>query len=201
MAGKPLTAEAIALTEKKMDMSLDDIIKMGKINPSKAKKQRKFPNRSLKLPNNPAQGKSTKLKRFTDSRSSVRQGVVARKRSCFLQNQFPLTAEVAQKAAVSTFLNGNRGRFSGWTTPRNGVAPSQGRPPSAAFIAKLSQPSSKKQLQEANDVSKQWPQTLDSLFANMKEQRMRTWSRQNDNLQGHSAVSRRPPWSRDRFGY
>ncbi|RYR10410.1 hypothetical protein Ahy_B05g078866 [Arachis hypogaea] len=41
MAAKPLTTEAIALTEKKMDMTLDDIIKMSKN--KKTRKQRRVP--------------------------------------------------------------------------------------------------------------------------------------------------------------
>lgn len=47
MATKPLTTEAIALTEKKMDMALEDIIKMSKNPKSRGRKQRRVPVRSL----------------------------------------------------------------------------------------------------------------------------------------------------------
>ena len=47
MATKPLTTEAIALTEKKMDMALEDIIKMSKNPKSKIKNQQRVPVRSL----------------------------------------------------------------------------------------------------------------------------------------------------------
>lgn len=43
MAAKPLTTEAIAFTEKKMDMALEDIIKMSKNTKTKAKKPRRVP--------------------------------------------------------------------------------------------------------------------------------------------------------------
>ncbi|RRT83934.1 hypothetical protein B296_00015632 [Ensete ventricosum] len=43
METKPLTAEAIALTEKKMDMTLDDIIKMSKKNTSKGRRPLRMP--------------------------------------------------------------------------------------------------------------------------------------------------------------
>ena len=43
MATKPLTTEAIALTEKKMDMALEDIIKMSKNPKSRGRKQRRVP--------------------------------------------------------------------------------------------------------------------------------------------------------------
>lgn len=47
MATKPLTTEAIALTEKKMDMALEDIIKMSKNPKSRGRKQRRVPVRSF----------------------------------------------------------------------------------------------------------------------------------------------------------
>lgn len=139
MAAKPLTTEAIALTEKKMDMTLgvlsfsylslpfsyhlcsliinglvsthlDDIIKMSKNNTSGAKKQRRAPvrivfsfppswwaysvsvmmigydiyikffsffsfvqNKNESFLKSSAQDKSRKMRRFMDSRSSLRQ--------------------------------------------------------------------------------------------------------------------------------
>lgn len=108
MATKPLTTAAIAMTEKKMDMSLDDIIKMSKTGTgnNKAKKQR-IPNKNHKFSNNEVQDKSMKLKRFMDTRSSLRQGALSQRRSSFQGNHFPLTAEVARKAAVGPIRNRN----------------------------------------------------------------------------------------------
>ncbi|KAL2236715.1 UNVERIFIED_CONTAM: hypothetical protein Sindi_0863200 [Sesamum indicum] len=104
MAAKPLTTEAIALTEKKMDMTLDDIIKMSKTNATKPKNQR-VSNRGQKFVNNAAQDKFSKARRFMDTRSSLRQGALARRRSNFQGNQFPLAAEAARKAAVAPIRN------------------------------------------------------------------------------------------------
>lgn len=47
MATKPLTTEAIALTEKKMDMALEDIIKMSKNHKSRERKQLRVPVRNF----------------------------------------------------------------------------------------------------------------------------------------------------------
>ncbi|KAG6481659.1 hypothetical protein ZIOFF_058277 [Zingiber officinale] len=66
MATKALTKEAIAMTEKKMNMSLDDIIKMSKKNSAKGKRPPRPPNR------NPSHGNIV-LQGFMDSRSSIRQ--------------------------------------------------------------------------------------------------------------------------------
>uniref|UniRef100_A0A5B6ZYI8 Uncharacterized protein n=1 Tax=Davidia involucrata TaxID=16924 RepID=A0A5B6ZYI8_DAVIN len=104
MAAKPLTTETIALTEKKMDMTLDDIIKMSKSTTTKAKKQR-VSNRSKKFLNNAAQEKSAKVRQFMDSRSSLRQAALAQRRSNFQGNQFPLATEAARKAVVAPIRN------------------------------------------------------------------------------------------------
>lgn len=119
MAAKPLTSEAIALTEKKMDMTLDDIIKLSKKPPTRAKKQRAS-NKSQKFLNNIVQDKSLKMRRFMDSRSSLRQGVLAQRRSNFQVNQFPLATEVARKAAVAPMRNRafNRNRMVNMTKSR-----------------------------------------------------------------------------------
>ncbi|GMI85916.1 UAP56-interacting export factor 1 [Hibiscus trionum] len=111
MAAKPLTAEAIALTEKKMGMTLDDIIKMSKTT-NKTKKWRRVSNRSQKPLRNAVKDKSLKVCRYMDSRSFVRQGVLAQRRSNIQGNQFPFAGEVAQWAAVAPLqvraLNGSR---------------------------------------------------------------------------------------------
>lgn len=104
MAAKTLTSETIALTEKKMDMTLDDIIKMSKTNTTKTKKQR-VSNRSQKFSNNIAQDKSAKIRRFMDTRSSMRQGALAQRRSNFQGDQFPLATEAARRAAVAPIRN------------------------------------------------------------------------------------------------
>lgn len=59
--------------------------------------------------------------------------------------------------------------------------------------------------QEDNAVPKQRPQTLDSLFANMKERRMKAFSPPNNGggvqLNGGGRGGRpRVPWARGRFG-
>ncbi|CBI34489.3 unnamed protein product, partial [Vitis vinifera] len=118
MAAKPLTSEAIALTEKKMDMTLDDIIKMSKSTTVKDKKPRTV-SRSQKFLSGIAQDKSAKMRRFMDSRSSLRQGVLAQRRSNFQANQFPLANEVARKAAAVPIRNRafNRNRVPNWNRP------------------------------------------------------------------------------------
>ncbi|GKA00271.1 hypothetical protein Tco_0672821 [Tanacetum coccineum] len=73
---------------------------------NKAKQQR-IPNKNQKFTNNVAQDKSMKLRRFMDSRSSVRQGALAQRRSNFQGNQFPLTTQAARKAAVAPIRNRN----------------------------------------------------------------------------------------------
>uniref|UniRef100_A0A175YGN9 Uncharacterized protein n=1 Tax=Daucus carota subsp. sativus TaxID=79200 RepID=A0A175YGN9_DAUCS len=73
MATKPLTTEAIAITEKKMDMTLDDIIKMSKTNTSKPKKQQRVPIKSQKNMNRAPLDKSVMMQSYMDSRSSIRQ--------------------------------------------------------------------------------------------------------------------------------
>lgn len=55
------------------------------------------------------------------------------------------------------------------------------------------------QPQEGNAVPKQ-RSTLDSLFANMKEQRMKIMSQQNNVAQRNGGALRRPPWARGQVG-
>ncbi|KAA8520955.1 hypothetical protein F0562_011628 [Nyssa sinensis] len=189
-AAKPLTSEAIALTEKKMDMTLDDIIKMSKGTTTKAKKQR-VSNRSQKFLNNAAQEKSAKVRRFMDSRSSLRQAALAQRRSNFQVNQFPLATEAARKAVVAPIRNRafNRGRSVNVNKLRVGAPPVQRMAAKGGFAVK--------QPQEVKVVPKQRPQTLDSLFANMKEQRMRV---QNNGGRQNGGGGQRQQWGRGRFG-
>ncbi|XP_059443190.1 uncharacterized protein LOC132176327 [Corylus avellana] len=198
MATKPLTSEAIAITEKKMDMALEDIIKLSKNTKTKPKKQRRVPSKNQKSSNNLAQDKSMKVKRFMDTRSSLRQGFLAQRRSNFQGNQFPLATEVARKAAAAPLRNRafGRNRVANWNKARSGAPPVQRRAPNGDFAAK-----SPRQQQQANAVPKPRSQTLDSLFANMKEQRMRILSRQNNApLPRNGGGSRIPPWARGRVG-
>ncbi|KAG6505927.1 hypothetical protein ZIOFF_031240 [Zingiber officinale] len=105
MAMKALTKEAIAMTEKKMNMSLDDIIKMSKKNAAKGKRPPRPPIKNQGFRNrNPSHG-NTVLQGFMDSRSSIRQGVLAKRRSNFHGNQFPVITEVARKAAAVSAQN------------------------------------------------------------------------------------------------
>ncbi|KAG6409810.1 hypothetical protein SASPL_127852 [Salvia splendens] len=261
MAAKPLTDEAIALTEKKMDMALDDIIKMSKTNSVKPKKQR-VSNRGQKLVSNAGQDRFVKGRNFLDTRSSLRQGALARRRSNFQGNQFLASSEAARKAAVAPIRNrdfNQRRTFNGSDIIKmlNDFQSGAGEPrPGKLFPQKPAKPfgvsgggsvylsdyssfsvdqnafiyiclallvlncgypclfrwlsliicvppwigclywavattvqkvaangggfTVKRLFQQANIAPKQKPQTLDSLFANMKEQRMRNLSQQSN---------------------
>ncbi|KAK3013969.1 hypothetical protein RJ639_008129 [Escallonia herrerae] len=191
MAAKPLTTEAIALTEKKMDMSLDDIVKMSKTSTAKAKKPR-VSNRSQKALNNAALDKSRKVRQFMDSRSSLRQAALAQKRSNFQANQFSFAIEAARKAVVAPIYNRgfNQSRFPNVNKPRIGASTIPRRAVNGGFPVK--------QPQQVKVVTRQRPQTLDSLFANMKEQRMRV---QNNAGRRNGGGQQRQQWGRGRFGY
>ncbi|KAG6399403.1 hypothetical protein SASPL_140884 [Salvia splendens] len=187
MAAKPLTSEAIALTEKKMDMSLDDIIKISKTRGMKPNKQR-VSNKGQKSFNNASQDKGLKVKRFMDTRTSLRQGALAKRRSNFQGNQFPLATEAAKKASVAPIrnkasnqfrpLNANKSRAGASTFQKNAVA-------RVGFVVK-------KTLQQ----SAQKPQTLDALFGNMKEERMRVLSQQNNGSRRNGRSQHGVPWAR-----
>ncbi|CDP12164.1 unnamed protein product [Coffea canephora] len=195
MASKPLTSEAIALTEKKMDMTLDDIIKMSKNNTSKGRKQR-VSNRSKKFVNNVTQDKGAKVQRFMDARSTMRQGALGQRRSNFQGNQFPLATEAARKAAAIPIRNRpfNGIRAVNVNKPRVGAPMVQRRAVNGGgFNMKQSQ-------QQVKVTPKQRPQTLDSLFADMKEQRMKVLSQQNNPVKRNGGGQRLPPWQRARFG-
>ncbi|KAI3804480.1 hypothetical protein L1987_26054 [Smallanthus sonchifolius] len=203
MAAKPLTNAAIAMTEKKMDMSLDDIIKMSKNGTgfNKAKKQR-IPNKNQKFSNNFVQDRSMKLRRFMDTRSTLRQGVLGQRRTNFQGNQFSFAGEAARKAAVAPIRNSNFNRSQAVTsyTPRAMGRPIQNMAANGGGFAVVKQ--------QGKVVPKQKGQTLDSLFANMKEQRMKVLSLQQQQQQQNNNVGRRngagqqrprPPWTRTRY--
>lgn len=119
MATKPLTSETVALTEKKMDMTLDDIIKMSKTNSSKSNKKQRASNKNQR-PFNGNRDKSLKIRQYVDSRSAVRQGVLALRRTNFQGNSFPSAFGAAQKAVTTQFRNRatNRNPAANWNKPR-----------------------------------------------------------------------------------
>ncbi|XXG42395.1 hypothetical protein AAC387_Pa01g2686 [Persea americana] len=178
MATKPLTSEAIALTEKKMDMTLDEIIKMSKKTSSKAKTPRPSSNKSRGFSSAPAFQGNSKVQRFMDSRSSIRQGVLAQRRSNFRGAQFTLAKEAAKKAAVTPIRNRVliRNRAANWNKPRIAVPAVQKMAVENRYVGG-----------RVKAAPKQRSQTLDSLFANMKEQRMRVLSKQQMPRGGQNA--------------
>ncbi|XAR70173.1 hypothetical protein NMG60_11026947 [Bertholletia excelsa] len=207
MAAKPLTTEAIALTEKKMDMTLDDIIKMSKTNAPKAKQR--VSNRSQKFLNNAAREKSARVRGFMDSRSSIRQGVLGQRRSNFQGSQFPLATEAARRAAIAPIRNRgfNQGRGMNMNKSRVGTVravPMQRKPINANFTVKRPRPQPPQPQPQpqppVNMTPRQRPQTLDSLFANMKEERMRTLAQQNNGgRRNNGGGQQRQQWGRGRF--
>ncbi|XP_065858587.1 uncharacterized protein [Euphorbia lathyris] len=206
MAPKPLTREEIANTEKKLDMPLDDIIKMSK-NTTQTKKQQRQPNKNGKVFNNAIQEKSMKMRHYMDSRSFVRQGALAQKRSNFSGSQFSLTTAVARKVAVTPFHNRPFGRnvSSSSDKARTGAFTVQRRAANGGFAAKATQPQSQQQQQQhqGDGGVKPRPKTLDSRFAYMKEERMKVLSRRNNPVQRQrqNGKGSRPivPWARGRF--
>ncbi|XP_021754359.1 uncharacterized protein LOC110719689 isoform X2 [Chenopodium quinoa] len=200
MATKPLTTEAIALTEKKMDMSLDDIIKMSKTNVGKPKKQRV--SNKTRTPTNEKQARALKMRQYMDSRSTLRQGVLAQKRSNFQGNSFPLASDAARKAVAAPFRNGgfNRSKAINWNRPRAaGPMRRQGNASMGSNVHKQRQQQQPSQRGEM--MPNQKPKTLDSLFANMKEQRLRTFAHTNSGGAVRGGFNQpRQPWLRGRFG-
>nr|XP_043628047.1 uncharacterized protein LOC122599583 isoform X2 [Erigeron canadensis] len=196
MATEPLTTVSVAMTVKKMDMSLDDIIKMSKNGNGASKgKQQRIPNKNQKFFNNGVQDKAMKMRRFMDSRSSMRQGALAQRRSNYQGNQFPFTAEAARKAAIAPMNNRNFNRNQATTSYKSRAVakPVQNRGVNGGFPVK--------QQQQMKVVSKQQKsRTLDSLFANMKEERMKKVAFQQNNGGGRrfgaGQQRPRPPWTR-----
>ncbi|XP_020574923.1 uncharacterized protein LOC110020957 [Phalaenopsis equestris] len=163
MAANKLSTEAIALTEKKMDMTLDDIIKMSKKAPFKGKQASRTSNKNQGFLNDRVAQRNAKVQRFMNTRSAIRQGVLAQRRTNFKGNQFPLTTEVARRAAVVPIRN----RAVNPSKQRVAAIPIRRNAGDGNFAGKK---------QTANN--KQKPRTLDALFADMKEERMRTISQQ-----------------------
>ncbi|KAH7685895.1 Ribosomal protein S18 protein [Dioscorea alata] len=169
MAEEPLINDMLALTEKKLDMTLDDLIKMSKKNSSQRRRRQRVPIKSQGIfGNNTYQGTS-KLRQFMDSRSSIRQGVLASKRSHFQWNQFPMITEVAKKAASVPVHNW----VVNWNKRRFAAAPAQKKATESSLPGK------------GNVMGNQKPWTLDARFASIKELRMRGPQRSHE---GHRPV-------------
>ncbi|THU51095.1 hypothetical protein C4D60_Mb06t27430 [Musa balbisiana] len=188
METKPLTAEAIALTEKKMDMTLDDIIKMSKKNTSKGRRPLRMPIKSQGFQNGNRSQNNTKVQHFMDSRSSIRQGFLAQRRSNFHGNQFQMTTEIARKVSAMPIRN----RLVNQSQPRLGssiqtsniwrraVTSAQRKAADGSFAGK-----------KDKVVTEQKPETMDALFANMKKQRMRMITQQAKQSNGDQTAQRR----------
>ncbi|KAE8725307.1 Pentatricopeptide repeat superfamily protein isoform 1 [Hibiscus syriacus] len=215
MAAKPLTSETIALTEKKMDMTLDDIIKMSKNTSNKGKKPQRIPNKNQRHVSNAAKDKAFKVRQYMDSRASLRQGALAQRRSNFRGNGFPFAAEAARRAAVAPIWNRtlNNSRVANLNKPRIGAPRVQRKAGNGGFSVKpqwqqpLQQQHQQQQHQQqqgerqGNTRTKQKPKTLDSLFAIMKEERTRVFSsHQNNNVAANGGGRQRMSWGRGRFG-
>ncbi|XP_009134213.1 uncharacterized protein LOC103858585 isoform X2 [Brassica rapa] len=198
---KPITTETVALTEKKMDMSLDAIIKMSKSNNTNVNKGKKLraSNKKEKF-NGAAKNTTVKAQRYMDSRSDVRQGAFAKRRSNF---QGPVTTAVARNVASGAPIRGrpyNAGRMANTNQSRSRLLdnsliiclitwaplyaillslrfitpPAQYGSAPRGFVSKQQQQWEKiEQKQPNGGGQRQGPQTLDSRFANMKEERMR----------------------------
>ncbi|KAE8717511.1 nucleoside diphosphate kinase III [Hibiscus syriacus] len=208
MAAKPLTSETIALTEKKMDMTLDDIIKMSKNTSNKGKKPQRIPNKSQRPGSNAAKDKAFKVRQYMDSRASLRQGALAQRRSNFQGNGFPFAAEAARRAAVAPIRNRafDSSRVANLNKPRIGAPPFQRRVGNGGFAVKPRRPLQQQQHnqqqreRQGNTETKQKPKTLDSMFASMKEERMKVFSsQQNSNVPADGGGRQRRPWGRGRF--
>ncbi|CAN7116526.1 unnamed protein product [Brassica rapa subsp. narinosa] len=181
---KPITTETVALTEKKMDMSLDAIIKMSKSN-NKGKKLRAF-NKKEKF-NGAAKNTTVKAQRYMDSRSDVRQGAFAKRRSNF---QGPVTTAVARDVASGAPIRGrpyNAGRMANTNQSRFITPPAQYGSAPRGFVSKQQQWEKIEQKQANGGGQRQGPQTLDSRFANMKEERMRRFAEKGSNV-GNNGV-------------
>ncbi|KAL6859392.1 hypothetical protein ACP4OV_017651 [Aristida adscensionis] len=165
MESLPITAEAIASTEKKMDMTLDDIIKMSKKKNPGGKKPPRQPIKKRPFQNGNTNQGNAKVQRFMESRSSIRQGVLAQRRSNLGGNQFPVAKQTAKKAAMMPMRN----RAVRWNKPSVSTIV-QRRPVGDAF-----------QNAKGKEAQNQAPRTMDALFAQMKAQRMRTVPQQQVN--------------------
>ncbi|KAJ6695299.1 RIBOSOME MATURATION FACTOR [Salix koriyanagi] len=91
MAIKSLTHEEIANTEKKLDMPLDDIIRMSK-NTAKPKKQQRAPIKNQKMFYNSTHEKALKMRHYMDSRPFGSAGCFGSKKVKFPEE--PLSVNI-----------------------------------------------------------------------------------------------------------
>ncbi|KAF8659077.1 hypothetical protein HU200_058719 [Digitaria exilis] len=148
-----------------MDMTLEDIIKMSKKKNPGGKKPPRQPIKKRPFQSgNPSQG-NAKVQRFMESRSTIRQGVLAQRRTNLGGSQFPVTKQAAKKAAAMPMHN----KAVRWNKPSTSTLV-QRRPVGDAF-----------QNGKAKETHNQAPRTMDALFARMKAQRMRTVPQQQAN--------------------
>ncbi|CAA0812611.1 Unknown protein [Striga hermonthica] len=150
------------------------------------KKQRVY-NKGQKFFNNVSQDKSSKARRFMDTKSTLRQGALAQRRKNFKVDQFPLAAEATIKAAAAPRRHRDFSRNRQFNVNKR-IEASAGQNNNNVNGVSFTV---KKTMQEAKAGPKPRPQTLDSLFASMKEQRMRALSRQNNGSRRNFGGSRR----------
>ncbi|CAA7037397.1 unnamed protein product [Microthlaspi erraticum] len=197
----PLLAEAIAITEKKVAMALDDIIKQSKRNSSrnKGKRSRRQKNKNQNF-NGAANNNTSKVRHYVNSLSAVKQGAVAKRRSNFQGNQYPVTANIAHKAATAPPLSVrgrafNAGRMTSANQSRLLAPPAQNISVHARFTTKRHEVDQKVE----NGGGGKRKKTLDSRFASIKQQRK---SNNNNNYGVGVHFPRLPPWARaTRFTY
>ncbi|WOK93189.1 hypothetical protein Cni_G01883 [Canna indica] len=189
MEANPLISEAIALTEKKVNMTLDDLIKMSKKNASKRRRRQRWPIKSGGFQKRNAPMGNIKVQQYIDSRSLVRQDVLAQRRTNFGENEQRMIKMTERKPAAMPIHSKavNRASRTNFGENEQRMIKMTERKPAAMPIhskaVNRSQPrfSTSMQRQAGNGscaqkgkvATKQKPQTLDALFSDMKEQRMR----------------------------
>ncbi|EFH46014.1 hypothetical protein ARALYDRAFT_492473 [Arabidopsis lyrata subsp. lyrata] len=186
----PLIAETIALTEKKVAMALDDIIKLAKrkTNVNKGKKPRRGKNKNQNF-NGAARNNTSNVRHHI---SAVRQGSVGKRRSRFQGNQFPVTTNIARKAATAAPLDARGRAFNGGRM--TSAYQSRRIAPPVQNISVQPRVNAKRQEVDEKVEHRGWKRkTLDSRFASMKEQRMTI-----NNYGVTVQVPRLPPWARAR---
>ncbi|KAL0873453.1 hypothetical protein Bca101_023158 [Brassica carinata] len=193
-----LVADPIALNEKKVAMALDDIIKLSKRNRNgnKSRSSRRAKNKNRNFNGAARSNNTTKEKHYVNFLSGVRQGAVAKRRSNFQGDKFPVATNVASKDATVPPLSVHRrtfnaGRMTSANQSRLLAPPVQNRSVHARLIAKRHEVE-----QKVENGEGKW-KTLDSRFAIMKEQR-KSNNKNNNNGVKVMHVPRLPPWARAR---
>uniref|UniRef100_A0A1J3HKR2 Uncharacterized protein n=1 Tax=Noccaea caerulescens TaxID=107243 RepID=A0A1J3HKR2_NOCCA len=197
----PLMAEAIAITEKKVAMALDDIIKLSKRNSNrnKGKRARRQKNKNQNF-NGTANNNTSKVQHYVKSLSAVKQGAVAKRRSNLQRSQFPVTTNIARNAATAPPLSVrgrafNAGRMTSANQSRLIAPPVENISVHARFTTKRHEVDQKVE----NGGGGKRKKTLDSRFASIKKQRK---SSNNNNYGVGVQFPRLPPWARaTRFTY